>query len=328
MLLKAPVAPPGITRPDLDAERTLRPVASQPPPPRPSLVVGGPAYFTPEGYQAPVQPEQAFMPTDRRPDPIGDNFNRPYERPIMTMPMPSLPIAQPRPPTIPIEQPVVDQPFEPGPITPRPVMPMPEPQPEYSPYAYSDIGTRALGGQRINSMNFHWFDPRSGQSGSTTEGWSRVPDWARPYTYLNKEEADEAKQNFMTYEDTGGAETSLRQTPMTMQTPITTPAPRTLGAPLPPGVDNQIDISDFLGDGNREETLESLQGIFGPQVRYANSMTGADLDLPRETISQPMPPPSMSSLPSLPSLTLPTLPTLPGRNNMPIYKKPPILGAR
>jgi hypothetical protein len=78
-----------------DFERIERmPAPPQPMQPRPSLVVGGPAYFTPEGYQAPVQPEQAFMPTDRRPDPIGDNFRKPYERPIMPMPMPPLPIAQ------------------------------------------------------------------------------------------------------------------------------------------------------------------------------------------------------------------------------------------
>ena len=31
---------------------------------RPTLIQGGPAFFTPEGYVPPVQPEQAFMPTD------------------------------------------------------------------------------------------------------------------------------------------------------------------------------------------------------------------------------------------------------------------------
>ena len=44
------------------------------PPPRPTLVQGGPAYFTPEGYTPPMQPQQAFMPTDTMGDPIGDMF--------------------------------------------------------------------------------------------------------------------------------------------------------------------------------------------------------------------------------------------------------------
>jgi len=46
--------------------------------------------------------------------------------------------------------------------------------------------------------------------------------------------------------------------------------PRTLGEPLPLGVDNQIDISQYLG--NRENNLESLQDIFGPQVRFATGL--------------------------------------------------------
>jgi hypothetical protein len=54
-----------------------------PTPPRQanSLIVGGPAYFTPEGYQAPYQPEQSFMPTNVAPDPIRDQFNRMYPTP-------------------------------------------------------------------------------------------------------------------------------------------------------------------------------------------------------------------------------------------------------
>lgn len=44
------------------------------PAPRPTLVQGGPAYFTPEGYTPPMQPQQAFMPTDTMGDPIGDMF--------------------------------------------------------------------------------------------------------------------------------------------------------------------------------------------------------------------------------------------------------------
>ena len=65
----------------------------QPMPPRAgnSLIVGGPAYFTPEGYQAPVQPTQSFMPTNVAPDPIRDQFNRqlpPIQRPQPPMPAP------------------------------------------------------------------------------------------------------------------------------------------------------------------------------------------------------------------------------------------------
>ena len=49
---------------------------------RPTAVVGGPAYFTPEGYNAPPQPTQAFMPTDRAPDPIGQQFMRQMQSPM------------------------------------------------------------------------------------------------------------------------------------------------------------------------------------------------------------------------------------------------------
>ena len=42
-----------------------------------------------------------------------------------------------------------------------------------------------------------------------------------------------------------------------------------LGALLPPGTDNGIDISDFLG--SREDTLGTAKDIFGPQVEFATS---------------------------------------------------------
>jgi hypothetical protein len=54
-----------------------------------SLIVGGPAYFTPEGYQAPYQPEQSFMPTNVAPDPIRDQFNRMYPTPPPPPPAPA-----------------------------------------------------------------------------------------------------------------------------------------------------------------------------------------------------------------------------------------------
>ena len=41
---------------------------------RSTLIQGGPAFFTPEGYTPPIQPEQAFMPTDVMRDPIADMF--------------------------------------------------------------------------------------------------------------------------------------------------------------------------------------------------------------------------------------------------------------
>ena len=99
----ARVAPQGISRPDLESERMgytpargvpgyaqgLGQAPGQmalPPEPmpigRPTAVVGGPAYFTPQGYQAPPQPTEAFMPTDRRPDPIGQQFMRQMESPM------------------------------------------------------------------------------------------------------------------------------------------------------------------------------------------------------------------------------------------------------
>ena len=49
---------------------------------RPTAVVGGPAYFTPQGYNAPPQPTEAFMPTDRMPDPIGQQFMRQMQSPM------------------------------------------------------------------------------------------------------------------------------------------------------------------------------------------------------------------------------------------------------
>ena len=49
---------------------------------RPTGVVGGPAYYTPPGFQAPPQPTEAFMPTDRMPDPIGQQFMRQLQSPM------------------------------------------------------------------------------------------------------------------------------------------------------------------------------------------------------------------------------------------------------
>jgi hypothetical protein len=116
------VAPPGITRPDQFAERNTQPM-----PPRAgnSLIVGGPAYFTPEGYQAPYQPEQSFMPTNVAPDPIRDQFNRMYPTPPPPPPPPAAPTPDP------VYEPVVEPVAGPDPV----VEPVPDiPAGAYPPY--------------------------------------------------------------------------------------------------------------------------------------------------------------------------------------------------
>ena len=240
--------------------------------PRPSLVVGGPAYFTPEGYQAPVQPEQAFMPTDTKPDPIGENFRRQY--PDRPMPPPPMPIPQPQP----------EPPFDPGPITGQPVYPdpitAPAPQPEYNPYAQTDLGKRALGGEYINSKTFHWFDPTTGKTGSTTEGWSRVPDSVKGYTYLDAESASNAQEKFRTFEDRG-------ETPEVGRTPVTNPAPAE-STTLAPKLD--------LGSPGSTLTPEDMASTTG-EANFGNLVTMA---MPAPT---PMPSPASSPVAaSLPSM--------------------------
>jgi hypothetical protein len=93
------VAPPGVQN------QQYGPVERMPTPPRQanSLIVGGPAYFTPEGYQAPYQPEQSFMPTNVAPDPIRDQFNRMYPTPPPPPPAPA-----PAPAPTPVYEPVVE----------------------------------------------------------------------------------------------------------------------------------------------------------------------------------------------------------------------------
>ena len=60
--------------PGRDSSGGMGSAMARPAAPRPTLVQGGPAYFTPEGYAPPIQPEQAFMPTDVMRDPIRDMF--------------------------------------------------------------------------------------------------------------------------------------------------------------------------------------------------------------------------------------------------------------
>ena len=73
----------------------------------------------------------------------------------------------------------------------------------YDPYAYSDIGKRVLGGEKIYNRNFYWFDPVTQKSGMTTEGYSRVPDWARPYTYIDPSARNAAETKFYQSGGTG-----------------------------------------------------------------------------------------------------------------------------
>jgi hypothetical protein len=114
------VAPPGV-----QARSTVWTVERMPTPPRQanSLIVGGPAYFTPEGYQAPYQPEQSFMPTNVAPDPIRDQFNRMYPTPPPPPPAPA-----PAPAPTPVYEPVVEPVAGPDPVT--------EPVPDIPPGAY------------------------------------------------------------------------------------------------------------------------------------------------------------------------------------------------
>jgi hypothetical protein len=108
----------------------MKTVERMPTPPRQanSLIVGGPAYFTPEGYQAPYQPEQSFMPTNVAPDPIRDQFNRMYPTPPPPPPAPA-----PAPAPTPVYEPVVEPVAGPDPVT-EPVVEPVVPPGAYPPY--------------------------------------------------------------------------------------------------------------------------------------------------------------------------------------------------
>ena len=90
------------------------------PAPRPTLIQGGPAFFTPEGYVPPVQPEQAFMPTDVMRDPIADMFAA--QPPLNRVPGPPKMIDPPKPP----DQIFID---DMPPMREEPPMDFPQPMP-------------------------------------------------------------------------------------------------------------------------------------------------------------------------------------------------------
>lgn len=87
---------------------------------RPTLIQGGPAFFTPEGYVPPVQPEQAFLPTDVMRDPIADMFAA--QPPLNRVPGPPKMIDPPKPP----DQIFID---DMPPMREEPPMDFPMPQP-------------------------------------------------------------------------------------------------------------------------------------------------------------------------------------------------------
>lgn len=105
--------------PGRDAGATQARPTQQQQAPRPTLIQGGPAYFTPEGYRPPMQPQQAFMPTDTMGDPIGDMFRRQLP-PVRGPSLPRLP---------PQKDPRDGQIFVPPPIDDPRMEPMPEPDP-------------------------------------------------------------------------------------------------------------------------------------------------------------------------------------------------------
>jgi hypothetical protein len=89
----------------------------------------------PEGYQAPYQPEQSFMPTNVAPDPIRDQFNRMYPTPPPPPPAPA-----PAPAPTPVYEPVVEPVAGPDPVVePVPDIPAgayPPPVPDIPAGAY------------------------------------------------------------------------------------------------------------------------------------------------------------------------------------------------
>ena len=145
-----------------------------PTPPRQAntLVVGGPAYFTPEGYQAPIQPTQSFMPTNRAPDPIRDQFNRqlpPIQRPQPPMPAPQPQMPAPTP--APVQAPAPTQTGGVGDPAPYQESQEPDPDPVRS---YIDV-----------NGNLQFGDPPSftmGQEDSNTSAPAPEPEFVPPPT--------------------------------------------------------------------------------------------------------------------------------------------------
>ena len=106
------------------------------PAPRPTLIQGGPAFFTPEGYVPPVQPEQAFLPTDVMRDPIADMFAA--QPPLNRVPGPPKMIDPPKPP----DQIFID---DMPPMREEPPMDFPQPTREPDDFKVGTLGGSGYG---------------------------------------------------------------------------------------------------------------------------------------------------------------------------------------
>ena len=188
----------------------------------------------------------------------------------------------------------------------------------YDPFAFSDVGRRALEGEYIDSMRFFWFDPVTGEEGQTTEGYSRVPDSAKPYIYLNPNERNAARDQFYS-SGAGFGGTNLAGGQGIGGGLLSGQAyAQQIAGGIPfeqvvaPGMSFSPDQPmGFLAEG---ATPTQQETTFFPSVSDSNAgMTGADLGLPMGT-GTPMPAgtffdeTSVTSMPATPrfvSLTKP-----------------------
>ena len=189
----------------------------------------------------------------------------------------------------------------------------------YDPFAFSDVGRRALQGEYINSMRFFWFDPVTGEEGQTTEGYSRVPDSAKPYIYLNPNERNAARDQFYS-SGAGFGGTNLAGGQGIGGGLLSGQAyAQQIAGGIPfeqvvaPGMSFSPDQPmGFLAEG---ATPTQQETTFFPSVSDSNvGMTGADLGLPMGT-GTPMPAGTLfdeTSVTSMPAtLPEPMMPVMP-----------------
>ena len=200
----------------------------------------------------------------------------------------------------------------------------------YDPFAFSDVGRRALQGEYINSMRFFWFDPVTGEEGQTTEGYSRVPDSAKPYIYLNPNERNAARDKFYS-SGAGFGGTNLTGVQGTGGGLLSGQAyAQQIAGGIPfeqvvaPGMSFSPDQPmGFLAEGATPFVPRSItppettqqETTFFPSVSDSNvGMTGADLGLPMGT-GTPMPAGTLfdeTSVTSMPAtLPEPMMPVMP-----------------
>ena len=189
----------------------------------------------------------------------------------------------------------------------------------YDPFAFSDVGKRALEGEYIDSMRFFWFDPVTGEEGQTTEGYSRVPDSAKPYIYLNPNERNAARDKFYS-SGAGFGGTNLAGGQGIGGGLLSGQAyAQQIAGGIPfeqvvaPGMSFSPDQPmGFLAEG---ATPTQQETTFFPSVSDSNAgMTGADLGLPMGT-GTPMPAGTLfdeTSVTSMPAtLPEPMMPVMP-----------------